>query len=623
MKGSRTRQIAFAAMFAALAVILSVSPFTFYLTQSIRITFREVPIYLCSTALGPVFGGMCSFIADLCGTFVSNSGNAWNPLFALNAVLIGVLPGLIYRLCSSRLNHIVSTVLSITLTNLSVNVFLTPVWLCILGFNGGLSYWPLLLSRLPLIAGMTVIHILAVLFLTPVVRRFTEGKIVQNNLEIQEQRHPMTYDEAIDYIHGLYWRGSKLGLVRTIELCHLLGDPQKNLKFIHVAGTNGKGSTCAMLSRVLTSAGYKTGLFVSPFVDRFNERIQLNNTPIPDDELAALVSEIAPVVESMPEPATEFEIIAALGFLYYARQKCDYVVLEVGLGGELDATNVIDTPLLAVITAIDYDHMHILGDTIEEIAKAKAGIIKDGGAVLFYGEHKDALPVIEAACAAHGATLHVVDRSTLFEGAYDLHGQTFDYRGYHDLRLGLLGRYQMKNAATVIDAVELLREQGVAIPDEALYRGLRETTWPARFELLREDPPFFVDGGHNPHGVNGTVDTFRRLFPEKKATIIMGMMRDKDVSQSVELLLPIAARFYTVTPDNARSMPAEELAELIRSCGGEATAFDSVDEAVSLAAQNGLTLAVGSLYMAGEIHAAFQRYAAEHGEGESHEAFGA
>ena len=602
MKGSRTRQIAFAAMFAALAVILSISPLTFYLTQSVRITFREVPIYLCSTALGPVLGGMCSFIADLCGTFISNSGNAWNPLFALNAVLIGVLPGLIYRLCSSRLNHVVSTIIAIVLTNLGVNVFLTPVWLCLMGFNGGLPYWPLLLSRLPLIAVMTVIQILVILFLTPVVRRFVEGE------KREEKGAPaMTYDEAIAYIHGLYWRGSKLGLARTMELCRLLGDPQKKLKFIHVAGTNGKGSTSAMLSRVLTSAGYRTGLFVSPYVDRFNERIQLDNTPIPDDELAALVSEIAPVVESMPEPATEFEIIAALGFLYYVRKKCDYVVLEVGLGGELDATNVIDTPLLAVITAIDYDHMHILGDTIEEIAKAKAGIIKDGGTVLFYGEHPDALPVIESACSAHGADLHVVDRSTLIEGEYDLHGQTFDYRGYKGLRLGLLGRYQMKNAATVIDAVELLREKGVAISDEALYRGLRETTWPARFELLREDPPFFVDGGHNPHGVRGTVDTFKRLFPGRKATVIMGMMRDKDVSQSVGLLLPIAERFYTVTPDNARSMPAEELAELIRSCGGDAEAFDTVEEAVALAAQNGITLAVGSLYMAGEIHEAFHK----------------
>ena len=227
----------------------------------------------------------------------------------------------------------------------------------------------------------------------------------------------MTYEEAIAYIHGMYWRGSKLGLTRTIELCGLLGDPQKTLRFIHVAGTNGKGSTCAMLSKILCAEGYKTGLFVSPYVDRFNERIQLNNTPIPDDDLAALVTEIAPVVDSMENPATEFEVITAAAFLYYARQKCDYVVLEVGLGGELDSTNVIDTPLLSIITAIDYDHMHILGDTIEEIASAKAGIIKDNGTVLFYGQHENALPVIEAACEKHGAKLHVVDRSTLKEGS--------------------------------------------------------------------------------------------------------------------------------------------------------------------------------------------------------------
>ncbi len=417
----------------------------------------------------------------------------------------------------------------------------------------------------------------------------------------------MTYEEAIAYIHGMYWRGSKLGLVRVTELCHLLGDPQNTLKFIHVAGTNGKGSTCAMLSKILCAQGYNTGLFVSPYVDRFNERIQLNNAPIPDDDLAALVTEIAPVVDSMENPATEFEVITAAAFLYYARKKCDYVVLEVGLGGELDSTNVIKTPLLSIITAIDYDHMHILGDTIEEIASAKAGIVKDGGTVLFYGQHENALPVIEAACEKHGAQLHVVDRSTLKEGAYDLHGQTFDYRGYQNLRLGLLGKYQMKNAATVIDAVELLRNKGVVISYEALHKGLAETVWPARFELLREDPPFFVDGGHNPHGVRGTVETYQRLFPDRKAKIIMGMMRDKDVSQSIGLLLPIAKEFYTVTPNNDRAMPSEELAALIRTFGATATPFSSVADAIETAGRGDEpSLAVGSLYMAGEVHEAFR-----------------
>lgn len=417
----------------------------------------------------------------------------------------------------------------------------------------------------------------------------------------------MTYEEAIAYIHGMYWRGSKLGLTRTIELCGLLGNPQKSLRFIHVAGTNGKGSTCAMLSKILCAQGYRTGLFVSPYVDRFNERIQFNNTPIPDEDLAEIITEIAPVVDSMENPATEFEVITAAAFLYYTRKNCDYVVLEVGLGGELDSTNVIDTPLLSIITAIDYDHMHILGNSIEEIASAKAGIIKDGGTVLFYGQHKDALPVMEAACEKHHAALHVVDRSSLREGSYDLHGQTFDYRGYKDLRLGLLGKYQMYNAATVIDAVELLREKGVAISDEALRTGLAETVWPARFELLREDPPFFVDGGHNPHGVKGTVETFRRLFPERKAKIIMGMMRDKDVSQAIELLLPIAAEFYTVTPNNDRAMPSEELSALIRTFGATTTPFSSVADAIETAARGDEpSLAVGSLYMAGEVHEAFR-----------------
>ena len=420
----------------------------------------------------------------------------------------------------------------------------------------------------------------------------------------------MTYEEAIAYIHGLYWRGSKLGLERVTELCHRLGDPQKSLHFIHVAGTNGKGSTCAMLSHILRTQGYQTGLFVSPFVDRFNERIQLNDEPIPDDDLAALVGEVEPIVESMEHLATEFEVITAVAFLYYARKHCDYVVLEVGLGGELDSTNVIDTPLLSIITAIDFDHMHILGNTIREIAKAKAGIIKDNGTVLFYGEHPDAIPVIADACERHHASLHVCDRSTIVPEAFDLYGQTFSYKNESHLKLGLLGKYQMNNAATVIDAVELLREQGVEISDEALREGLLTTKWPARFERLRENPPFFVDGGHNPHGVNGTVETYKRLFGEQKAVVVMGMMADKDVAKSIELLLPIAEEFYTATPDNARAMPAEDLAKEINALGGKATPFATVAEAVHKAMQCSIpALAVGSLYMAGEVHAAF--YGAE------------
>ena len=419
----------------------------------------------------------------------------------------------------------------------------------------------------------------------------------------------MNVNQAISYIHSLYWRGSKLGLERVRELCCLLGDPQKQLKFIHVAGTNGKGSTCAMLSHIMCAQGYRTGLFVSPFVDRFNERIQFNNQPIPDHELAELVSEIEPTVESMRQMPTEFEVTAAAAFLYYVKKQCDYVVLEVGLGGELDATNIIDTPILAIITAIDYDHTHILGDTIELIAQAKAGIIKNDGNVLFYGEHPDALPVIEQACKAHHAALHVCDRSSLTEKTFDLHGQTFSYRQYEELRLRLLGKYQMNNAATVIDAVELLNQSGVRINEDAIRKGLSETTWPARFELLREDPPFFVDGGHNPHGVKGTVDTYKRLFGRRKSNIIMGMMRDKDVEASVRLLMPIAKAFYTVRPDNDRSMSAEELSQLIVSCGADAKPFSSIEEAMKAAFRFKIpTLAVGSLYMAGEVHEAFRRY---------------
>lgn len=418
----------------------------------------------------------------------------------------------------------------------------------------------------------------------------------------------MTYSEALAYIHGANWRGSKLGLSRTFALLELLGNPQKTLRFIHVAGTNGKGSTCAMLSSILQAAGYRTGLFVSPFVNRFNERMQYNNRPIPDEVLVSLVEQVQPIVDAMAQPPTEFELITCLAFLYYQRMQCDIVVLEVGLGGEFDATNVIDTPLLAVITAIDYDHMHILGNTITAIATAKAGIIKPNGDVLFYGKNDEAERVLRVRAAQMQARLTVCDHRALQAGTFGIEGQTFSYGKLQNVRLALLGAYQLDNVALVLDAISFLNAHGLPVSESAVREGLMTVHWPARFELLRREPPFFVDGGHNPQGVRATVETFQRLYPQQQAVVVMGMMRDKDVDASIRALLPIAKRFCTATPDNARALPADALAERIRSFGGTAEAFDSVSAAVEYAASCGeIGLAVGSLYMAGAVRAFFGR----------------
>ena len=419
----------------------------------------------------------------------------------------------------------------------------------------------------------------------------------------------MTYEEALSYIHSICWKGSKLGLDRTRELLGKLDDPQKELKFIHIAGTNGKGSTAAMLSSILEEAGYRVGLYTSPFINRFNERMQVNHQPIPDEELAALTEYVRPHADAMADSPTEFELITALAMVWFARQKCDIVVLEVGMGGELDSTNIIDVPEAAVIAAMGMDHVKELGPTMADIARAKAGIIKEGGRVVSYGGNLEADEVIAAVCRARNASLCQPDFSAIVPGDFSLEGQTFSYKGWRGLRIPLVGAYQMNNAAVVLETVEVLRQRGWSVSDEAVRKGLADTRWPARFEVLRRDPVFIVDGGHNPHGIRATAESLRRLFPGRKITFVTGVMADKDVEHILGLIVPLADQFFTVRPDNPRAMDAGELARRIEAMGAKATACasvrDGVDRAIQAEGPHGVACALGSLYMSGEVRSCF------------------
>ena len=419
----------------------------------------------------------------------------------------------------------------------------------------------------------------------------------------------MTYEEALSYIHSICWKGSKLGLDRTRELLGKLNDPQKELKFIHIAGTNGKGSTAAMLSSILEEAGYRVGLYTSPFINRFNERMQVNHQPIPDEELAALTEYVRPHADAMADSPTEFELITALAMVWFARQKCDIVVLEVGMGGELDSTNIIDVPEAAVIAAMGLDHVKELGPTMADIARAKAGIIKEGGRVVSYGGNLEADEVIAAVCRARNASLCQPDFSAIVPGDFSLEGQTFSYKGWCGLRIPLVGAYQMNNAAVVLETVEVLRQRGWSVSDEAVRKGLADTRWPARFEVLRRDPVFIVDGGHNPHGIRATAESLRRLFPGRKITFVTGVMADKDVEHILGLIVPLADQFFTVRPDNPRAMDAGELARRIEAMGAKATACasvrDGVDRAIQAEGPHGVACALGSLYMSGEVRSCF------------------
>lgn len=422
----------------------------------------------------------------------------------------------------------------------------------------------------------------------------------------------MNYDEALAYIHTVAWRGSIPGLSRTQELLRRLGHPERSLRFVHVAGTNGKGSTSAMMASILRAAGYRVGLYISPFIDRFNERMQVDGQPIPDETLAALTTEVYPHAEAMPQHPTEFELITCLAMLYFARNRCDIVVLEVGMGGALDSTNVIDTPELAIITAMGLDHMRFLGDTLAEISRQKAGIIKENGDVVIYGRCPEAEAVFERVCEARHARLYRPDAAQLVQGAFGLNGQSFSYAGYADLWIPLVGSYQPYNAAVVLTGVDVLRNKGWDIPQWAVREGLRSVHWPARFEVLRQAAPVcIVDGGHNPHGIAGTADSLRRLFPHTKVTFVFGVMADKDVDGILDILLPLAACCFAVRPDSPRAMEPAALAERIGARGVRAEACETVAEgvhrAMDAAGRDGVVCALGSLYMAGEVRALFPK----------------
>ena len=419
----------------------------------------------------------------------------------------------------------------------------------------------------------------------------------------------MTLQEAISYIHSVRWRGSKPGLSRTRALLAKLGNPEKKLKFVHVAGTNGKGSTCAMVSSVLRQAGLRTGLYISPYILRFNERIQVNGRPVPDGELVRLVEEVRPLAESMEDRPTEFELITAVAMQYFARQRCDIVVLEVGLGGELDSTNVIDAPEAAVICAIGLDHTAVLGSSLGEIAAAKAGIIKPGSAVAAYGGVPEADAVLRARCAETGVPLAFVDFDRLRLRSAGLDGCRFDYKDYPGLFVPLAGVYQPKNAALAVETVEILQKRGWPVTAGHLYEGLAHVQWPGRFELLSRRPTVILDGAHNPHGMRATAESLRAQFPGGRFVFLMGVMADKDVDAMLSLLLPLKGCFLTVRPDNPRSMEAGVLAARIRALGGQARACGSVEEGAALAlreaGEDGIICALGSLYFSGEVRAAF------------------
>ena len=422
----------------------------------------------------------------------------------------------------------------------------------------------------------------------------------------------MNIKETLEYIHSVCWKGSRPGLERTRELLGMMGNPQDRLKYIHVAGTNGKGSVCSMLSSVLREAGYKTGLYTSPFVRYFNERMVIDGQMISDEELSEVTSYVKQFAEKMSDVPTEFELITAIAFEYFSRNNCDIVVLETGMGGRLDSTNIIKTPVLSIITGIALDHTAYLGDTIQKIAREKAGIIKNGIPVVFGGKSIEAYNAISEVAIEKESKLYTSSSQHLSNIEFSLYGCTLDCNEYKKLFVSLVGDYQPSNIATVLESISVLKGAGYNLNESVVRGGLEKVYWPARFEIINKDPLMIYDGAHNPEGLRACIDSVKRFFPNKKVNIISGVMADKNVGEMLPVISEVANEAFTVIPDNPRSMDSKLYAEHFINYGINAYHFDSIEEGVRnalLASKRDDVplIALGTLYMYGDVIEALEK----------------
>lgn len=430
----------------------------------------------------------------------------------------------------------------------------------------------------------------------------------------------MNYEEAREYLDQVSKGGSVLGLDNMRELLKRLGNPQDSLKFVHISGTNGKGSVLAYLSTVFKEAGYRTGRYISPTLFSYREKIQVNEKFIGREDLSRLTEKVKAAAEEMQNCAagdpTIFEIETALAFLYFVEQKCDIVILETGLGGALDATNVITTPVMEVIASISMDHMEFLGDTLGKIAYQKAGIIKPDTSVVSAMQQPEAMEVICNVCRERDCTFQAVDPEQIKDISYGYEGQSFSYKNWENIKISLMGSYQIKNAALALEAINALRKLGYDLKDRAVYQGMKKAVWKGRFTLISKDPVILMDGAHNPAAAEELVRSLKLYYAGKKFYYIFGMFRDKDYAQVIRLTAPMAEHIITVqTPGNPRALPAAELKEAVAEVNPSVEAAESLHMAVNQVMEridsDSVVVIFGSLSFLGEAEMAVNRYKME------------
>ena len=429
----------------------------------------------------------------------------------------------------------------------------------------------------------------------------------------------MRYEEAMKYITEVGNFGSNYGLERTHKLLEYLGNPEKELKFIHIAGTNGKGSTTSMITEILMGSGYKVGMYTSPFIEEFEERIQINRNNIPKETLAALMDEVKLSVDKVIEDGynhpTEFEIITVLMLLYFKRENIDFGVIEVGLGGTLDSTNVI-TPILQVITSISFDHTNLLGNTLEEIAREKAGIIKKGIPTVIYPQQEEALNVIKNKCFEMDSELYIANSDNLkFESVVndDKPYQLLKYNDEIDILLPLLGEHQIINLSVAMKTIEVLNNRNITdISIDNITKSIKSVIWKGRLEVLSNNPYVVIDGAHNIQGIQTLSKNIKKYFEYDNLYLILGILADKDVEEMIKVITPMAQKIYAVTPNSIRAELADDLRSEVIKYNINCKAYDDYEEAyikaLSDADRNDLILASGSLYMIGDMRKIIRKY---------------
>lgn len=593
------------AMLLAMTVMLDRFPGLSVKTPGWKIGFSFVPPMLAAMLYGPVEAAVVYALSDLFGALLFPFG-PYHPGFTVVAAVMGFILGIFlnkrpfaflkggfeWKKIRFFPNQLVPVLVNALVLGLIVNTY----WVSQL--YGSKTYGGWFVYRLveyAILVPVQLILIPVLLKLCETLKKAGLAKNARRGAGVSETR-----------LHEISRRESILGLERVSELLRLMGDPQERVPVIHVAGTNGKGSFTAMLSSVLRAAGFKVGTFTSPAITGVTDSIRIGGECVTDAELAALLEGISRIAEPMSEKPTEFEVLTAAAYRFFADERCDLAIVECGLGGSGDATNVLKKPLMSVITNVQLDHTDRLGKTIAEIAAHKAGIIKKGCPVLFGGSSPEAETVIRIRAEELSAPLTLTDRRRLHVNGASLDGTYIAFDGMGEYRLSLIGAYQPENAANVLTAIEILRKNGFDIPEEAVKEGLASAVWHARFEIMRRDPAVIFDGAHNPDGVALAADTVRTLFKGKKAVLLMGVMADKDYKRYPALLLTLADKVFTVKPDNPRALDAGALAACFDSAGIDAEACPDMAAAVrsarSYAEEKGLPLvAMGTLYMYNEF----------------------